>query len=179
MRGPIVILLATYRGERFLGEQLRSYLAQTDRDWMLYWRDDGSRDATVALLDAFARDAASGRVVRAAVQGGRLGASGSFMRLLGAALDAEPGAVVFAFSDQDDVWLPDKLARGRRALGDLPAEIPALYCARQMLVDEAGRKLGVSPPIRRAGFPAALTQNVATGCTVMLNRAAAALVART
>src|SRR5205823_6058969 len=76
------------------------------------------------------------------------------------------------------VWLPDKLARGYAALAEVPPAVPGLSCARQILVDERLRPLGLSPRIsREAGFPAALTQNIATGCTVMLNPAAAGLVA--
>jgi hypothetical protein len=60
----------------------------------------------------------------------------------------------------------------------LRSHAPALYCARQTLVDSELRIIGKSGALARwAGFPAALTQNVATGCTVMLNRGAAALVA--
>ena len=56
--------------------------------------------------------------------------------------------------------------------------MPALYCARQILVDADLRQIGFSGGLAKwAGFPASLTQNVATGCTVMLNRAAALLVA--
>ncbi len=75
-------------------------------------------------------------------------------------------------------WLSDKLARGIAALGAVPATVPALYFARQRLVDTELRPLGWSPPVRGPlGFPAALTQNLATGCTLMLNRAAGELVA--
>lgn len=95
------------------------------------------------------------------------------MALLRAAQDA----AYVAFMDQDDVWLPEKLARGVMALAAVPEGRPALYCARQILVDAALRQIGVSAPIRLPGFPAALTQNVATGCTVMMNRAASRLVA--
>ena len=49
-------------GERYLDEQLRSLLAQTHRNWVLYWHDDGSSDSTVALMEAFAHGPASGRV---------------------------------------------------------------------------------------------------------------------
>jgi glycosyltransferase involved in cell wall biosynthesis len=34
----VAILLSTYNGERFLAEQLDSFLAQTHANWMLYWR---------------------------------------------------------------------------------------------------------------------------------------------
>ena len=81
-----------------------------------------------------------------------------------------------AFSDQDDVWLPEKLSRALTAIEPLPG--PALYCSRQILVDDALVTIGPSAPFRRPpGFAAALTQNIATGCTVVLDPAAAALVA--
>ncbi len=177
MSGRIAILLATFEGARFLDGQLQSFLAQTHRDWVLYWRDDGSSDATVAMMQTFAAGQPAGRVVRVRAPEARLGATDSFIRLLAAALEADLDAQRFAFADQDDVWLPEKLARGDAALGEAPAETPALYCGRQVLVDAGLRRLGLSPAVRWPGFPAGLTQNVATGCTIMLNRAAAALIA--
>jgi hypothetical protein len=83
-------------------------------------------------------------------------------------------AQCFAFADQDDVWMAEKLARGVDALADAPDGVPTLYCARQWLVDAKLNRLRLSAPVRRPpGFLSALTQNIATGCTVMLNRAAA------
>ena len=104
---------------------------------------------------------------------GRLGVLGSFMALLREAVGAEAAGPI-GFCDQDDVWLPDKLARGATAVA---GDTPALYCARQTLVDAGLRPIGESPPIRHAGFPAALTQNIAAGCTIVMNHAAARLVA--
>ncbi|MBV9782369.1 MAG: glycosyltransferase family 2 protein [Acidisphaera sp.] len=172
--GRIAIVLSTFNGERFLPRQLDSLLQQTHGDWRLYWRDDGSSDATVELLEAFSRGPAAGRCVRVHAPAGRVGATQSFMALLAAA--GEEDAV--AFADQDDVWLPEKLARGCTALSAVARETPALYCARQVLVDEELHRLGVSFRLARPpGFPMALTQNIATGCTVMLNRQSASLVA--
>lgn len=179
MSRQIAILLATYEGAPFLGDQLRSIAAQTHADWVLYWRDDGSTDRTVGIMDNFAAGHAPGRVVRVIKPEARLGATDSFLRLLASATEAEPEAAAIAFADQDDIWQSDKLARGYAALAQTPANAPALYCARQFLVDAGLHRLGVSPPIREPGFPAALTQNVATGCTVMLNPAAARLIAGT
>jgi glycosyltransferase involved in cell wall biosynthesis len=172
----VAVLLSTCNGERFLAEQLDSLAGQTHRDWVLFWRDDGSTDGTPGLLREFAAGPGHGRSVQ--VDGGtRIGATPSFLRVLGRAVAHDFDA--FAFADQDDVWLPDKLARGARTLGMAPVETPALYCARQVFVDEALARIGISCRLKRApGFPAALTQNVATGCTLMLNRAAAALVMR-
>src|SRR5207248_2192149 len=46
----VAILLATYNGEKFLEEQLRSILAQTYRDFVVVVRDDHSNDRTPAIL---------------------------------------------------------------------------------------------------------------------------------
>jgi hypothetical protein len=170
----VAILLSTFNGERFLREQLQSILAQTHREWILYWRDDGSTDGTVRLMRDFMSGAGAGRTV-ASEDCGRIGVTHSFLSLLHLAI--RNGADALAFADQDDVWLPEKLVLGLAALARVPDPTPALYCARQILVDEGLRWLGLSSnPHRLPGFPGALTQNIATGCTVMLNRAAADLV---
>ncbi len=169
----IAVLLSTFNGARYLPEQLNSLLSQTEPEWQLCWRDDGSTDETVALLQAFA--AVLGRERCSSIDTGeRRGITASFMQLLRAA----PPATYVAFADQDDVWLPEKLARGAARLAEIPADLPSLYCARQILVDEDLRELRLSSPVLRAPvFPAALTQNIATGCTVMLNQAAVRLIA--
>ena len=106
----------------------------------------------------------------------RLGATPSFLLVLRAALAG--GFETFAFADQDDVWLPEKLERGLAALRSAVSSRPALYCARQVFVDATLAPIGVSSRLRREpGFPAALTQNIATGCTLLMNRPAARLVA--
>jgi hypothetical protein len=170
----VAILLSTFDGERYLAEQLASFTTQTYADWRLYWRDDGSRDSTPALMTAFADGVGSGRCV-ACPEGGRLRATGSFLALLRAALGGHAG--FFAFSDQDDVWLPDKLAHGVAALDALPADRPGLYFCGRALVDATLAPIGqVLAPRRSPGFPTALTQNLAPGCCMMLNRAAAALI---
>ncbi len=169
----VAVLLSTYNGARFLPEQLDSLRAQTYRDWMLLWRDDGSSDTSAALMEAF-----GGPATRIGVPSGHLGARESFLALLRAAVQRlGPGDAV-AYADQDDVWLPEKLARGVAALATVDACKPAMVCTRQILVDATLGRIGESPPLLRPpGFPAALTQNIATGCTVLLNHAAAALVA--
>ncbi len=172
-RRRIAILLSTFNGARYLPAQLDSLLAQTEQGWELCWRDDGSTDGTIALLQAFAAGAGQGRC-RQIETDARRGITASFMHLLRSA----PPLASIAFADQDDVWLPEKLARGVNRLTEVPTDLPALYCARQVLVDEELRRLRLSSPITRPPvFPASLTQNIATGCTVMLNQAAVRLIA--
>jgi glycosyltransferase involved in cell wall biosynthesis len=178
VNGRVAILLSTYNGADYLADLLDSLLAQEFTGWTLFWRDDGSADATVAMMQAFAERVGPARCVHVVAPHGRQGVLGSFLALLRAALPTLAPGDAAAFADQDDVWLPHKLARAVAALQAVPEATPVLYCARQVLVDATLRRIGESPRFaRRPGFPAALTQNVATGCTIMLNRAAAALVA--
>jgi hypothetical protein len=175
----VAILLSTFDGEAFLSEQLDSFLVQSHDNWILYWRDDGSTDGTLDIIHAFAGRAGQGRCVHVEGAGARLGPTASFLHLLRSVAPGLADGDVVAFADQDDVWLPEKLARGLAALAAVEARAPALYCARQVLVDARLRPLGTSLAIApHWEFPAALAQNVATGCTVMLNRGGAALVAR-
>ncbi len=170
----VAILLSTFDGALYLDDQLHSYTAQTHGNWCLYWRDDGSSDRSVALVEDYAAGPGLGRCIRQQ-QPGHLGAAGSFLALLATAVVGP--AEFFAFSDQDDVWSPQKLARGLAALRRIPFATPALYFCARTLTDQSLTPLGHAPLPRRAlGFPAALTQNVAPGCCMIMNRAAATLI---
>jgi glycosyltransferase involved in cell wall biosynthesis len=172
--GRVAILLSTFNGERYLTPQLHSLLGQTFRDWVLYWRDDGSTDGTVSLMQSFLGNIKQQRVV-ALECAGRIGSTDSFMHLLRRA--HADGLDYAAFADQDDVWLPEKLARSVAALRAVPDDEPALYFGRQVLVDSTLRRIAISFPLRQQpGFPACLTQNLATGCTIMMNRALSAKI---
>jgi hypothetical protein len=170
----VAILLSTFNGEQYLGEQLRSYTAQTHANWLLYWRDDGSTDSSSAVMAGFASGPGKGRCIQLP-EDGQLRATASFLALLRTALRGD--AAFFAFSDQDDVWLPEKLEHAVAALGQVPADRQALYFCGRTLVDASLQPIGQAPVLRRPpGFPAALTQNVIPGCCMILNRAAAELI---
>ncbi len=170
MSAPCVtILLSTYNGENYLQTQLDSFREQTHDAWRIAWRDDGSSDHSVAMVETFAKSAAC---VQSPSSGPHLGAAASFLQLLSENSDAP----LIAFADQDDRWLPAKLQRAVAQLGRDDA--PALYCARQMLTDDDFTHPELSVKFRCIpGFPASLTQNIATGNTVVMNGAAARLVA--
>jgi len=169
----VVILLSTYNGERFLQAQLNSFLAQTHENWVLHWRDDGSTDETLGIMQEFTVKIGAARCIQSPASGPHLGAARSFLALLSETLGAE----AVAFADQDDVWLPEKLGNAVAMLA-AAGEAPALYCARQYLVDETlgGAHLSILHA-QQPGFPACLTQNIANGNTLVMNAAAAALVA--
>jgi glycosyltransferase involved in cell wall biosynthesis len=165
------VLLSTYRGEGFVADQVRSILRQADVGVGLAVRDDGSTDATLDVIRGLARREPRIDVVEA---GANLGVIRSFERLL----RAHGGGVPYvAFADQDDVWLERKLAHALERLAALPESEPALYCTRLTYTDAALRPLGNSTlPRRPPCLDNALVENVATGCSIVLNRAAADLL---
>jgi glycosyltransferase involved in cell wall biosynthesis len=164
MSQPLVeVLLSTYNGERWLGAQLDSILGQSHERLEVTIRDDGSIDETLAVAATYAADP---RVTLR--RGANLGVPAAFFRLLD---ESSADADLWALSDQDDVWRPDKLARAAEALSGIDG--PALYCARVLVTDEQLRPLYPHElPRRGPSFANALVQNIVLGCTVVLNRAA-------
>jgi glycosyltransferase involved in cell wall biosynthesis len=167
---PVQVLLSTYNGASFLEPLLESVFRQDYPAVSILVRDDGSSDATPAILDRHRTDARM-----RAYRGAHLGAAMSFLDLLDR---ADTTAAFFAFCDQDDVWLPDKLAQATTRLDRCPGDRPALYCGRVEMVDARLASLGLSPlPRRGPSFRNALVENIATGCTVLMNPAARTMLA--
>jgi len=171
---PIAILLCTFNGARFLAQQLASYEAQDVCDWRLFASDDGSQDATLSLLQDFQKKHGADKVqIR---HGPRRGFVANFLSLV---CDPAVQGAYYAFSDQDDIWLPDKLTRARRFLINAGSDNPAVYCSRTRLIDENGREIGLSPLFKKPpSFRNALTQSIAGGNTMMLNEAGRQLLRR-
>ena len=166
------ILLASYQGAAHIGAQLASIAAQTHGNWHLTISDDGSADDTLAICQAFA--AQHPRHTVRLIEGPRQRSTANFFHLLRTVAPASDDEL-FAFCDQDDVWMPDKLTRAISALRNLQpaAGQAALYAARTQLVDEQLRPMGFSEqPMRPLGFGNALLQNVGSGNTMVFNAAA-------
>jgi hypothetical protein len=101
--GHVAILLATYNGERYLDELMRSLLSQTYQDFVVIVRDDHSSDRTPAILDHWSA-AQPNKISVVSDDRGNLRSLGNFARLMELC-----DAPYFAFCDQDDVWLPNKI----------------------------------------------------------------------
>lgn len=158
----VTVILATYNGERFLPEQLRSLERQTRRPDRIVLRDDGSSDQSTEMVVQWAN---SINLPLQIVSGPRLGPARSFLQAL---QDAEP-ADVYMFSDQDDVWLPMKV---ERALGFIhwgANAPPILYASRLVVVDEQLRAIKLTPSPIGLTFSSAVCESVLTGCTMAFN----------
>lgn len=169
----VAILLTTFNGARFLSQQLDSILGQDHTAWTLYISDDGSTDDTLTIIESYQRELGAERV--RLFHGPRRGFAQNFLSLI---RNPVVTGDYFAFSDQDDRWFPDKLSRSLNRVSQA-GEIPAFYCSRTRLVDEAGHVTGLSPRFQRMpGFRNALVQSLAGANTMVLNSAARELLAR-
>jgi len=166
------VLLATYQGEKYLPEQLRSLAAQDDPAFRVLMQDDGSADGTVTLLKRQAE--ADHRFIMASAQGGHRGAKGNFWSLL-----TQDDAPYTALCDQDDVWAAGRLSRCRSAMeaaeAQNGADVPILVHSDCCVTDEAGKTLHESFFAHlgwntgAAALEQLLVQNNVTGCTVLMN----------
>lgn len=174
----VCILLAVYNGARWLPDQLDSLQAQDHQNWQLLTSDDGSTDGSSALINRFASEQGAVHNITQ-LQGPRRGSGQNFLTLLRAAKTHMPPGSWLAFADQDDVWFSDRLSRGLGALRHIPDDQPALYCSATSVVNAA---LDDPRPSRRycrpPSFLNALTQNIASGNTILLNPAAAQILMR-
>lgn len=166
MREPsILICMSTYNGEKFLQAQLDSFVAQSFQNWQLIVHDDGSTDASLKVLEDFAAREPRAKVLH---NDGHLGIKRAFLNLL-----TEADTDYYAFSDQDDVWDPQKLAIMIATLQQQRETLPVLAYSRYSEIDSAGRPLSV--PMRKPVYGTQLNDflliNTVTGCTVVMNHA--------
>ncbi len=164
------ILLSTYNGEQFVLEQLNSLYTQTYPFIRIYVRDDGSSDSTLSLL----RDEQSKGKLMLLPEGKNIGASASFFTLLGGSKNAG----FFAFCDQDDIWNKDKIERAVTEFAQVTDDIPTMYFSAVECVDAENNFIKLLSPTQKIGFGNALVENVAIGCTVVLNKSARDLIVR-
>lgn len=169
----ICILMATYNGAAHLREQLASLRAQSHENWSLWVSDDGSTDATLAIVEAFqAEGAQQVRVFeRAGKAGEKRGICANFLSLL--CRDDLPSGYV-ALCDQDDIWFTGKLAR---AVAQLAGRELGLYAARTRIGLDPGTE-GVLSPLhgQPASFGNALIQTIGGGNTMVLSQGAVDLM---
>lgn len=169
----VAILMSTYNGERFLREQIDSILCQTFEDYTLYIRDDGSSDGTVSLVRSYQDPR-----IRL-IQGRNMGPAGSFFALLNEAQEAD---YIF-FSDQDDVWYPDKLERMLDQIRQYE-NVPAMVFSDFSMIDENGSQThpsyanyaSLQVAAGGVGVEKLIAQPYVFGCASVINRKLADLV---
>lgn len=168
----ITILMATYNGARFIDAQLDSLAAQTHEDWALWISDDGSTDGTVDQVRTFAA-AHPNRDIQV-FKGPQRGPAQNFFSLL-TRPNLPSGAI--AFADQDDVWLPHKLAQASAQISAAPSSRAVGYVCTDIATDENLHPFHRQKRrIKYASFRNALVQNVMRGNAIVLNRQAVEII---
>ena len=158
----VTVLLSTYNGARYLAEQLDSILAQTHTDLIVLARDDGSADGTLGILSAYAARDARVRFFA----GENIGFLESFFALL----ERADTTGYLAFSDQDDVWLPNKLETAVAWLDARDPTKPLLFHGAYAMADERLNRIrDVMPKKPPFSFARALTENVCSGFAMVVN----------
>lgn len=170
------VLMSSYNGAVFLREQLDSILSQTllqDEGWEIgiTVRDDGSTDQTCEILREYSEKFSE----LSFYEGENMGVIRSFFELI---RNVPDDVDVIALSDQDDVWMKDKLARAVSVMGQMDMEKPLLYCGMPLLTDEHLTPVSsiMYTDSVRPSFGNALVENICTGCTAVFNRSLAYMV---
>lgn len=167
----VAVLMSTYNGEKYLREQLDSIFSQVNVAVKLFVRDDGSTDGTVGIL----REYAQRFPVEIILDGENVRPGESFMRLVYRYAD-EPCIDYYAFADQDDVWLPEKLSVAITKIEDSDASLPMLYGSNQYIYTDGENKGDRYKEPQRIDLISHMTKNTIAGCTFVFNKALAQLV---
>ena len=165
--------MATYNGEHFIKDQLDSIISQTNENWHVYVHDDGSKDDTVAILKEYKeKHPAKITLMDYPPQGG---ACANFLSIL-----EKVEAPYYMFSDQDDVWLPNKaevsmqaMLKAEKCHGDAPVivntDLVVVNGKLEMINHSFWEYEGIYPDfVKNYNDNAAV--NSVTGCTMLFNK---------
>ena len=171
----ISILMAIYEPRMdWLREQLQSLDSQTYPNLKLYIRDDCSPTVPFVEIQSLIKDCISAFPYELKRNEKNMGSNGTFERLT-----QEADGDYFAYCDQDDIWLPEKL---ERLEGQLSCESGELICSDVLLIDGQGNQFADSITALRprhvfrqgSGLaPTLIYRNFAIGCTMLVDSGAA------
>jgi len=163
MNKKVSVLMSTYNGEKYLKEQLDSILEQSYKNIEIIIRDDGSIDNTVNILKEY-QQKHKNIIVEC---GENLGYINSFFELLKMA-----NANYYAFADQDDIWLENKIELAVNSLNLLNDSKPNMAFSNSDYYDTEMNLLGVGVKNKKYSFLFSLYECVTQGMTIVINQAA-------
>lgn len=164
----IAVLMATYNGEKYIKEQLDSIFFQKllpGDKLTLFVRDDGSKDATLDIINVYSKN---NDIIILKDAEKKIGPARSFWRLLKAAQDYD----YYFFSDQDDIWDEDKVQHALTEASHYNG--PFLYTSNNRKIDENGcctkKRSATKMPVY--DLQSVLVSSFAQGCSMMCNEEA-------
>lgn len=173
----ICIIMAAYQGERYLAQQIDSIIENTYQNIELHIYDDGSADNTFAIAEKYA-----GKYPDKIYAARNDANKGVILNFLEATTSLESD--YYMYSDQDDVWLPEKIQKTLDFMKEQeeaishPQDTPVVVFS-DAIVTDAGLAQTAPSFQRQSGYdtsaldlPRLLMENKLIGCTMMFNRAA-------
>lgn len=159
----ILVIMSTYNGEKYLKEQIESILCQHGVEVTLLIRDDGSSDKTPDILKEYE----SKEPHITCIYGKNFGFRRSFYDTL---LQSGNEFDYYAFSDQDDVWMEDKMLNAVNAIKAQNNRI-ALYATGLHVVDEQLQPMYDNTFKKlRISYGSALSRQRLAGCTMVFTK---------
>ena len=159
MDKKVAVLISTYNGEKYLEEQLNSILNQTYKNIEIVIRDDGSKDSTINIIKKY-QEKYDNIILK---EGTNVGFIKSFFQLL-----AFANADYYAFCDQDDSWLENKIELAVRALNEVDNSKPNMVFGNSDYYDENMNLIGKGEEHKEFSFKNSLYECVAQGMTMNL-----------
>jgi glycosyltransferase involved in cell wall biosynthesis len=153
----ISVALCTYNGEQYIEEQLKSILNQDYRELEIIIVDDCSTDNTIKIINEYA--AVDSRI-KLFVNDSNLGFNKNFEKALGLT-----SADYIAISDQDDLWLPEKISTLRQNIGNSWL----IFSNSSFIGDTPGGQLLEEFKLP-SSYKGVLLNNYVTGHTVLISR---------
>ena len=158
----VAVLMSSYNGEKYIEGQIESILKQKGNFRLELWvRDDGSTDDTQTILQNYAK---AGKLKW--YTGTNMGPARSFLDLVKCC----EGYDYYAFADQDDYWLPNKLEKAVEVLKSKKGI--NVYFSNAELVDSRleffGRNVYKQNP--KLDFKTLTCAGGILGCTTVFNK---------
>lgn len=169
----VSVIMGVYNGERFIDAQLRSILGQTHTNLEIIVCDDGSRDQSISVAKKAAAQDPRVSIMR----------NKSNMGLVANFLKSSTMATgdFFCFSDQDDMWMPDKIEKLLGVFKKTPECVLAysdlVICDDRMeVINNSFWKMNGFTPYRGYLGNRGMLKNQAPGCTMMYSKRVQELV---
>lgn len=160
----VLVLLATYNGDKYIDEQIRSILNQLNVNVKLLIRDDGSTDNTIEICRSFCSNPAV-RLIDFEKSTGT--PAGCFYKLISAVKD-DVDFDYIAFSDQDDIWCNNKLNEAVSKMNNFFDG----YSSNLIAFDSINSKTWVVNKSHSQTRYDYIFQGASAGCTYVLSRKA-------
>ena len=160
----VLVVLATYNGEKYLRELLNSVFNQKGVSVDVFVADDCSTDGTIAILEEYSKK----YPLRYKANKNNKGYSYNFLDPLFHKDNMDYD--YFALADQDDYWLDNKLIK---AIDKLNETGKNFYCSNLITTDENLEPTGFMEDesvLELTSKYTFVSENIATGCTIVFSK---------